>query len=463
MRTKRSRLLTGVSVLASAALLLTACGGDGGGGGGSGVVDENADKGLPVVGENVTYDPNTLVNEGQPVALEWWAWDFVEKWQEIADAYEEIHPNVTITVVNQPWDDYWTKLPLELQGSGGPTMFNVHNSHHENLINYMDPYDIPVEELDADFVGAASHVIDGEVHYVDFGLMSGAIYYNTDMWEAAGLTDADIPETWEQFREVAQKLTIREGDRFTQAGFNMNGASHHLQLGMPYQLGQNLFEADQATPAVDTQAGLDTMNTLLEIYADGSGDPNFGPDFLESFGQGQSAMVYAWGHFAGTLNRDYPGLNWSTFRTPVPVAGETPYAFDRYNGEATFGINTAASDAQKEAAQDFLRYFLTDAESQKALALNYGVYPAYRLIADDPAFADAPAQSAFGDIERYIWPGPMPATFENSLDRAWQDVLYNGVDPAAALASAQSSIEQDLEGRGFVAVENLYSFFDESN
>lgn len=97
MRTKRSRLLTGVSVLASAALLLTACGGDGGGGGGSGVVDENADKGLPVVGENVTYDPNTLVNEGQPVALEWWAWDFVEKWQEIADAYEEIHPNVTIT------------------------------------------------------------------------------------------------------------------------------------------------------------------------------------------------------------------------------------------------------------------------------------------------------------------------------------------------------------------------------
>src|SRR5690606_4266690 len=100
-----------------------------------------------VAGVNVTYDPNTLVNDGQPIELDWWAWTAVEQFQAIADAYSAIHPNVVINVVNQPWEDYWTKLPLELQSGGGPALFNVHNSQHENLIANMEPYDIDAAEL----------------------------------------------------------------------------------------------------------------------------------------------------------------------------------------------------------------------------------------------------------------------------------------------------------------------------
>ena len=39
---------------------------------------------------------------------------------------EKIHPNVKINIINNPWDGFWTKLPLALQkGSEGPTLFNV--------------------------------------------------------------------------------------------------------------------------------------------------------------------------------------------------------------------------------------------------------------------------------------------------------------------------------------------------
>ncbi|CCH75046.1 hypothetical protein BN11_500008 [Nostocoides australiense Ben110] len=34
-----------------------------------------------------------------------------------------------------------------------------------------------------------------------------ALQINTDMWEKAGLTDADIPTTWDQLTEVSKKLT----------------------------------------------------------------------------------------------------------------------------------------------------------------------------------------------------------------------------------------------------------------
>ncbi len=89
-----------------------------------GETDTNPDKGLPVMGENVTYDPNHLINDGKTVELEWWLWDAPDLFGSIAEEFEKIHPNVTIHVVNNPWDGFWTKLPLALQkGTDGPTHF----------------------------------------------------------------------------------------------------------------------------------------------------------------------------------------------------------------------------------------------------------------------------------------------------------------------------------------------------
>ena len=80
-------------------------------------------------------------------------------------------------------------------GHRWPAIFNVHNSYHENLISYLAPYDIPLEDLEADFVGVSAHEIDGNVYYTDYGMMTATMYYNKSMWDAAGLTEADIPKT----------------------------------------------------------------------------------------------------------------------------------------------------------------------------------------------------------------------------------------------------------------------------
>ncbi|MGW6909681.1 extracellular solute-binding protein [Streptomyces sp. NPDC054940] len=449
----RYRKSTGAIAVASA-LLLAACT-SGSGGVGDAVQDDKADKGLPVVGKNVTWDPNQLVNDGKPIKLQWWAWGFVDEHQKLADAYQKIHPNVDIQVVNQPWEDYWTKLPLELQGSGGPAIFNVHNSQHENIVKYMAPYDIPVEDLKADFTNVDQHVIDGKAYYIDFGLMTGAIFYNKDMWKKAGLTDADIPETWDEFREVAKKLTIRDGDKITQAGFNFNGQYDAFQSGLAYQLGQNLFEADGTTPDVDNAANLEVIQRFLDIYKDGSGDKDLGKGG-DTFGQGQTAMTYSWGHMAGSLKTDHPDLNWGVFQTPVPEAGKTPYGLDRTNGESTIGINKNASAEEQAVAQDFLRYYLTNKDSMKELCLAVGVFPTYKELADDPDIKASPVMRAFGDTTKYIWPGAIPATFQSSFIAMWEDILYNGVAPEKALATAQKKIGTDIKGTGFKSVEDLY-------
>ena len=426
---------------------------------------ETAPSGHPTQGATLTYDPNHLVNDGEPITLEWWLWDGDAIFGAFAEAYSAIHTNVEIKIVKQPWEDYWTKLPLALKDSGNPAIFNIHNSYHSNLFPYLEPYDVDIDELSADYTAVDAHVIDGEVYYVDYGLMSGVIYYNTDMWKAAGLTEADIPQTWDELREVAKKLTISEGDSLTQAGFNFNAQFSAFTPGMPYQQGQNLFAEDQATPTFDTEAMAQVVARFQDLYdTDRVGSKDFGTSAGDSFGQGQSAMVYSWTHMGGTLAADFPDLPYATFPTPVPEAGEQPYALDRYNGESTIGINKNADDAAKAVAQDFLKFFLTSEENLKALCLNYHVYPMYAPLSKDSDIAEDPQLSSLAEnLDRYIWPGPMPATFEENSTTLWEDILYNGADPADAIAAAQTAIETDLASSEFTAVEDKYKYYQPSH
>ena len=417
--------------------------------GGSGTGKEEAKKNIEVptepFGDTIKYDPSVEINGGKDITVELWEWGSDELFQEIIDGYTAIHPNVTINLVNNPWEDYWTKLPLALDGENGPAIFNIHNSYHENLINYMAPLEIPLEDLQADFTGVDAHVIDGEVYYIDYGMMTGSVYYNKDMWEAAGLTEADIPKTWDEMREVAKKLTIKEGDTIIQAGLNFNDDFHqNYLLGLNYQLGENLFEEDGVTPKVNSDAMKQVMQMLVDMYeVDGIGSKDFGEKGADSFGQGQSAMVIQWGHYYNTLQTTWSDINFGVFE--IPTFDGNPYAYNRYNGESTFGVNKNAPEDQQAVAQDFIKYFLANDDAQVAFNLAMSTFPAKKSLADNEKILENPSLKVLAEhIDHYIWPGPMPATMETSLKKAGQDIFFNGVDIDTALNEAQQNIIKDM-------------------
>lgn len=427
-----------------------------------GETDTNPDKGLEVMGDHVTYDPNHLVNDGESIELDWWLWDAPDLFGSIAKEYEKIHPNVTIHIINNPWDGFWTKLPLALQkGENGPTLFNVHNSYQHLLLNYMEPYDIDIQDLEEDFFTAKSHEIDGKIYYMDFGIMTGAIYYNKDMWAAAGLTEKDIPKTWDEFREVARKLTIIEDGKMVQAGFNFNGDFENLMQGVPYQFGDTIFDETGTVPRLTQEGQIETAKMFLDFYEkDHVGDKDFGTDAAQSFGQGQSAMVYRWGHFYGYMETNYPDINYGTFE--IPTITEDPFAYDRYNGESTPGINKNATPEQKEAAQDFIRFYLANQEKQKELCMNYSLFPSNNVLRGDKDLLENPAiQAAAEHVDNYIWPGAMPATLGDNLKIACQDMMYNDTPVEEALQNAGDIVKVDLSNQEFMASEYLYYRYSE--
>lgn len=419
---------------------------------------------LPLIGKTVTYDPNQAINGGKDINVELWYWTGAANlFQSLADKYSAIHPNVHVNLVENPWDDYWTKLPLALQGKDGPAIFNVHNSQHDNLIGYMAPYDIPAEDIKKEFVGASGHVINGKVYYTDYGLMTATVYYNMDMWKAAGLTEKDIPKTWDEFRTVAKKLTIRDaGGKLTQAGFSYNGGIQGDVIGMQYQYGQNLFTKDDKV-TLNNDAMKNVIQRLKDLYTvDKVCDYNFGNNSGDNFGQGTVAMFLGWGFMTNVLKQNFPDTKFACFEIPTPTTA-TPYAYHRYNGESTFGVNKNAPAEAQAVAQDIVRFFLASDEIQKEFCLANAVFPAKESLRSDADLLAIPSVSVLADhIDRYIWPGTMPSTVENNVKIMLEDVFYNGKDITASLTSAEKAINDDLAGLSFVSQEPQYKYAGEA-
>ena len=60
---------------------------------------------------------------------------------------------------------------------------------------------------------------------------------------------------------------------------------------------------------------LKLRNISYDLYTEvGVGSGDFGTKAEESFGQGQSAMVYKWGHYNNTLLDKYPDINYGVFQ-----------------------------------------------------------------------------------------------------------------------------------------------------
>lgn len=442
---------------------LAACGS----GESAGVTDTKTDKGLPVLGNTVKYDQNHLVNGGKPITIDYWTWGdkSTDPVFSLIKDYEKTYPNVTIKVVNVTWDDYWTKLPLALKGKNGPALFSVHNSQDALLRPYLANYDIPVKDLDADYINVNTHERDGKVGYIDSVINTGNIYYNKKLWAQAGLGDKDIPKTWDQLVTVAKKLTKFNGSKMVQAGFNINGDSTYdaLWQGLNYQKGELMFDKAGTHGNYDNKVTKENLQFLKDLYTkDKVGATNFGDDATQSFGNGQTAMVYRWGWMEGTLKDKYPNVSYGVFPTPT-FSEATPFAYDRYNGESTTGINKNQTPDQQKTAQDFIKYMLANDAYQRYAVKALNSFPAKKNMQNDPEILANPVMAAIKPrIDRLIWPGPAPSTMETTPKQAFQNIFQNGMAIDKAVGAAQTQIDKDIKSGSFKSLESKYAFYNEA-
>jgi multiple sugar transport system substrate-binding protein len=406
-----------------------------------------------VVGNTLKYDLAAPVNNGRNITLEFWINTGLEPvYRELIADYTAVHPNVkfNVTVVGN-MSDWVQKLPIALQTNTGPDVTFYHNEWDGIVLPFAQPYPedvLPLSAMRSDFNLIDTHIQnDGKLYYFDMGIMTSGIFYNKKMWREAGLTDADIPASWDQLIQVAKKLTQYDSaGNITREGLSINAMQEFILQALSYQDGNFLFTADNK-PVVNSDSWKANLKFIQDIYTVHKISSTRFPDGNEAFVNGQGAMSYIWG-WAGTWLANYPELEWGFFNLPTK-SGRTAPGLDRNNGESTFVVTATRKEAQT-VGFDFLKFFLANDKYLVGMAVLDGIVPVKKNLLTHASIQNDVVLSTQTKIaDRTIWPGPLPSEYHTNLKTfAIQEVLLNGANIDTALANTQSVMDRDF-GQAF--------------
>jgi len=258
-----------------------------------------------------------------------------------------------------------------------------------------------------------------------------ALLINTDMWAAAGLTDADIPKDWAGLETAAKKLT-----KGKVTGLVIGNAIDRGGVFMR-QSGGWVVSADGKTMTADSAQNLAGLQQMQKMMTAGS--LKFNTDTRpaagwggEAFGKGTAAMTIEGNWIRGALTKDYPTIKTKIVELPAGPAGKGTLMFSN-----CWGI--AAKSTHHAQAVDLVKY-LTSIDQQLAFSKAFGPMPSTvagntrfkTLYPQDAAFA---AGGAYGQGPVNL-PGfdPVIAAFGSKLA-----TLGKGADPKAMLAELQKN------------------------
>ena len=157
--------------------------------------------------------------EAKPVTLRWYMrWDQVRidgVAKPIIEAYQKQYPNVKIEFENVgSGTDYWIKLQTMIAGGTAPDVIYpaTHNAYAlatKNALVYVDDFakrdGIDLTKYDP--AVADLYKTNNKLHCLPIDSAAVAVFYNKDMFAAAGIAAPKEGWTWDDFLATAQKLT----------------------------------------------------------------------------------------------------------------------------------------------------------------------------------------------------------------------------------------------------------------
>ncbi|HWQ15266.1 MAG TPA: sugar ABC transporter substrate-binding protein [Roseiflexaceae bacterium] len=176
-------------------------------------INEGADANWP---KSAVADPGSRVTIS--VAHAWDA-TFFERQKQFDQLFMQRHPNIEVKAENTPWGDFRQKYVAQAAGNALPDLLYVHFSWaqemiREGLFKPVDDYIQKEQDFNLDDFSPPSLVSyrrDGKLWGLPYDEGPGILYYNKDLFDAAGESYPDDSWDLERLKQVAIKLTKGEG------------------------------------------------------------------------------------------------------------------------------------------------------------------------------------------------------------------------------------------------------------
>ncbi len=390
---------------------------------------------------------------GEPEVTEIVYWQyFYETKKETVDTliemFEAANPDIKVSQQTFPYEQYNTKVASSVPSGEGPNVINLYYGWLPTYIDsgYLQP--LPestfsnkrIEDEFFSLVGAAK--FNGSYYALPTAVRSLALFWNKDLFEAAGLDPETPPETVEELVEFAKLLTETDKNgNYLQTGMTMElrAQLHHwVREVLIRQYGGTPYNEDGTQVTYNSQAGYDAFKFFTDLNSvEKIGMPNFMTDDVTAFKSQMMGMTIDGSFRLGTFDK-IEDLNYGV--TELPSMNGKKYNFASFWAN---GITSFTSGKELEASLKFLDFMTSDAAMSMWLK-NIGELPAKKALAMTDEFKDDPKYGPF--IRGLEYATATKFIEEGSQRKVWIDaydqVMLNGmsikdaVDEAAATEQA---------------------------
>lgn len=150
------------------------------------------------------------------VNLTWQMWgsnaNDIAAWQHLADMVTEVHPEIKVTLQTAAWNDYWTKLPVLAASGQLGDIVAMQSLRMPNFYAILEPLNARIAADKFDIGAFDSSIIGGmsandEVYGLPYDVGPWMMFYNKDMFDAAGVAYPKPGWTFDEYVTTAKALT----------------------------------------------------------------------------------------------------------------------------------------------------------------------------------------------------------------------------------------------------------------
>ncbi len=336
---------------------------------------------------------------------------------DIIEAFEEANPDIDVIGNAYEWATLWVKLEAAYAAGDPPEAVIM---HVQDVPQFAEKGMLAVVPSFDKNLYLANTLEGGNYknkqYALPIDLHTATMYYNVDMFKAAGLDPEKPPKTYEELVAAAQKLTIPEKGQW---GFGLEtrvDGGYFAFLSSYWQNGGELISDDYSKALVNNAAMKKTLNQYKDLAFKYNVSPRNLEDSIREFRAQKIAIV-----FGGTWHNaplgglpEVEGLNYKTAKLPLFGPNEVYWK----SGHVVTTINNP--DKSKQALGDMFTKF---ASENSAYWSQSGMIPVTKAASVDPSLAELSIANK-GSIDqmpfaRFVPLVPFGASelFDGSLDR----------------------------------------------
>ncbi|MGY0500235.1 ABC transporter substrate-binding protein [Nocardia sp. FBN12] len=367
--------------------------------------------------------------------------------EKLINDFQTANPKITVKPQSVPTADALTKLQSEVVAGNPPDVAQIGWSKVAQASQTLPLRSLEevagTDEWNKHMAGFVPSVLKAtpvagakKPVAMPFMMATPVVFYNADLFTAAGLDPAQPPKTMAQLKQAAQAIKDKTEAQGVYVSAADPGKSDYLTQSLVNSAGGGLVSSSGEV-TVDSAPVITALSTIQDLTKSGVQPAVDFASAQSAFNSGKLGMLVTTGGGLLTLDAAAKG-KFALQVAPLP-------AFDNLPARPTFsgsGLTVVAKDAAKaKAAWKFVQ-FMTNDESFKLIASQMGYLP-LRTAAEssaDPRLGSAVKQMA--DLAPYTaFPGKQSNQGVVILqDEAVEPIVLRGADPAATLRAAATKI-----------------------